>query len=261
MRKTILAAIAMASVPLLFATSAGAQELRLFGGGHFSSSGQPLAEAFSEKTAIATSYTPGNTGAGGMARRMNAGEIIDVVVLNRDDMNMQVEAGLIKADSVVVFAQDFMGVAVPEGAPKPEISTAEELRETLLAAAAPGMQGRDPERPNRGRIMGIVLERLRIEDEVMSKAVIITSGTEPLLDGSADVVFWSYPELLGHEDIIDVVGSIPAEFGANLVLSVGIPTSNENDADARAFIQFLTSPDAEAVYRHHGLDARPTTDE
>src|SRR6516164_7645119 len=54
----------------LAALAAAAADLRLFGGGHFQGSGQPLVEAFSHRTGIAASYTPGNTGGAALKRRL-----------------------------------------------------------------------------------------------------------------------------------------------------------------------------------------------
>ena len=259
MRKIFLVALAIAIAPLLFGTSAGAQELRLFGGGHFQTAGQPLVEAFSEKSGIATSYTGGNTGNGGMVRRIEAGEIIDVIVMNRDEMNEQAEAGNIKLDSVISFGRDRMGLAVQAGQPVQDISTPEKLREVLLAARSVGMQEPDP-MGHSGKNILEVLMNLGISEEITSKNFIYRRGTDAFSDGSIDIGFWSYPELLRREGI-EVLGPTPLELGGFTEQTVGIPTTTQNDADARAFIQYLTSPDAETVYRNYGLDALPTTHE
>ena len=112
MQRITLPALAAALVQLLIAASADAADLKLFGGGHFQGSGQPLVEAFSRKAGIIASYTPGNTGGPALKRRLDAGEMMDVIVMNRDDMDHQVEAGLIRRDTVVDFARDGMGVDV-----------------------------------------------------------------------------------------------------------------------------------------------------
>jgi molybdate transport system substrate-binding protein len=259
MRRFLLAAILIAIAPLLFGTSASAQELKLFGGGHFQTAGQPLAEAFSEKSGIATSYTGGNTGNGGMMRRIEAGEIMDVIVMNRDEMDEQAQAGNIKPDSVASFGRDRMGLAVPAGEPAPDISTPERLREVLLAARSVGMQEPDP-MGHSGKNILEVLTNLGIADEITSKGFIYERGADAFSDGSIDIGFWSYPELLRREGI-EVLGPTPMELGGFTEQAVGIPTSSENDADARAFIQYLISVDAEAVYRHYGLDPLPATQE
>ena len=256
MRKIFLAVIAIAIAPLSL-TSAGAQELRLFGGGHFQTAGGPLAEGFSEKSGIATSYTGGNTGNGGMMRRIEAGEVIDVIVMNRDEMNEQAEAGNIKPDSVVSFGRDRMGLAVVAGQPVQDISTPENLREVLLASRAVGMAEPDP-MGHSGKNVLEVLTNLGIAEEITNKAVIYSRGSDELADGTIDIGFWSYPELLRREGI-EVLGPTPLELGGFTEQAVGIPTTTENDSDARAFIQYLISADAETVYSNYGLDALPAT--
>ena len=105
-----------------------------------------------------------------------------------------------------------------------------------------------------------VLTNLGIAEEITNKAVIYTRDADELAEGVIDVGFWSYPELLRREGI-EVLGPTPLELGGFTEQAVGIPTRNQNDAAARAFIQYLTSADAETVYRNYGLDALPTTHE
>ena len=252
MRKTAFVALAMAVVPLLFATSAGAAELRLYGGGHFQGAGAPLAEAFTAKTSMAASYTPGNTGNGGINTRLAAGEVIDIIVMNRGELDEQVRMGVIKADSVVSFASDRMGLAVPKGAAKPDISTPEKLRAALLAARAVMTRRVEPD-GNSGKNIQTILTNLGIADEVNRKAVISDDRT-PIAERRVDIGFWSYPELLRQTEV-DVLGPVPGSLGGFTEQAVGILTRNTaNDAAARAFIQFLTSPDGGAVYQRYGLE-------
>ena len=252
MRTTKLVAALLAIVPLLVATSAGAADLMLFGGGHFQGSGKPLAEAFTKKTGIATSYTPGNTGGGGMAKRLDAGEKMDVIVMTRDDMDAQVKAGLIKADSVVSFARDRLGVAVLKGAPKPDVSTPEKFRAALLAAKAVGMQDPDPAHHG-GVIVHQILTQLGIADPVEKKAVIITDPASAILAGKVDFSLWPLPELM-EQPKLEIAGPTPASLGEYTTHAVGILTRNQNDADAKAFIKFITSADGRAVWTKTGLE-------
>jgi molybdate transport system substrate-binding protein len=251
MRKAILVAVAAAVVTLL-AASAGAAELKLFGGGHFQGSGQPVAEAFTKKTGIAASYTGGNTGGGAMKKRLEAGEVMDVIVMNRDDMDAQVKAGLIKPDSVVEFARDRLGVAVLKGAPKPDVSTVEKFRAALLAARAVGMQDPDPAHHG-GVVFHEILTKLGIADQIEKKAVIITDPATALVAGKTDINIWPTPEVLARPEI-ELAGAAPAELGGYTTHAVGILTRNQNDADAKALIKFLTSTDGQAVWIKTGLE-------
>jgi len=250
MRKTISVAVMAAIVPLFFAGSAAA-ELKVFGGGHFQGSGKPVVEAFVKKTGIAATYTPGNTGGGGLARRLKAGEQPDVIVMTRDDIDTQAKVGLIKPDTVVTFARDGMGVGVLKGAPKPDISTPEKFRAALLSAKAVGIQDPDPAHHS-GVIVHEMLTKLGVADEVEKKAVIITDPASALVAGKADFSIWSLPELMTQAKL-DVVGPVPADLGGYTVEAVGILTSVQDAADAQAFIRFINSPDGAAVWRTTGL--------
>jgi molybdate transport system substrate-binding protein len=253
MRQTILAAGVATFVALMFANSAGAAELRLFGGGHFQGSGKDVAEAFTKKTGIAATYTPGNTGGPALPKRLKDGEQMDVIVMNRDDMNGQVKDGLIKADSVVSFANDRYGVAVLKGAPKPDVSTKEKFRAVLLAAKAVGMQDHDPAHIHSGVVMYEILPKLGIADQMKSKTVLINDPASAIIAGKVDFNIWTAAEIMAQPKL-DLAGLVPAELGGVTEMSVGILTTNKNDADAKAFIKFITSADGAAAWNKHGLE-------
>ena len=255
MRKTLFAAAVFAVFPLISLNSAQSAELRLYGGGHFQGSGKGVAEAFTKKTGIAAVYTPGNTGGGGMARRLKAGEQMDVIVMTSDDMANQVKAGLIKGDSVVNFGRDGMGIAVLKGSPKPDISTPERLRAALLAAKAVGMQDPDPAHHS-GVIVHQILDKLGVADEVTKKAVIITDPASALVAGKVDFTIWSLPELMTQAKL-DVVGPVPQELGGYTDESVGILTSAQNPKEAEEFVKFISGPDGRATYTKTGLQPMP----
>jgi molybdate transport system substrate-binding protein len=255
MRKSLFAIAVSAVLPLLLLSSANAAELRLYGGGHFQGSGKALVDAFVKKTGIAASYTPGNTGGGGMVRRLKAGEQMDVIVMTTDDMEAQVKAGLIRADSVAHFARDGMGIAVLKGAPKPDVSTKEKLRTALLAAKAVGIQDPDPAHHS-GLIVHQILSDLGVVDEVTKKAVIITDPASALVAGKVDFTVWSLPELMTQAKL-DVAGPVPAELGGYTDESVGILTSAQNPDQAKEFIRFITSSDGRAAWTKTGLAPMP----
>jgi molybdate transport system substrate-binding protein len=256
MRKFLIAAALFAVVPVLLSVqSTQAAELRLYGGGHFQGSGKAVAEAFTKKTGMAAVYTPGNTGGGGMARRLKAGEQMDVIVMTTDDMANQVKAGLIKGDSVVNFGRDGMGIAVLKGSPKPDISTPERLRAALLASKAVGMQDPDPAHHS-GVIVHQILDKLGVADEVTKKAVIITDPASALVAGKVDFTIWSLPELMTQAKL-DVVGPAPQELGGYTDESAGILASAQNPKEAEEFIKFISSPDGRAAWTKTGLQPMP----
>lgn len=256
MRNSLLLVALIAVLPL-FSVDAANAELRLYGGGHFQGSGKAVAEAFAKKTGTAASYTPGNTGGGAFARKLKAGEQMDVIVMTSDDMANQVKAGLIRGDSVINFARDGMGIAVLKGAPKPDVSTPEKLRAALLAARAVGMQDPDPAHHS-GVIVHQILEKLGVVDAVAKKTVIITDASSALEAGKVDFSIWSLPELMAQARAkVDVAGPVPSAVNGYTDESVGILTSAQNPKEAQEFVRFITSPDGRAVWIKTGLEPMP----
>jgi len=255
-QKTLTAIALTALLPLLSAQAANA-ELKLYGGGHFQGSGKAVAEAFAKKSGTAASYTPGNTGGGAFARKVKAGEQIDVIVMTTDDMANQVKAGLIRGDSVVNFARDGMGIAVLKGTPKPDVSTPEKLKAALLAAKAVGMQDPDPAHHS-GVIVHQILEKLGVVDEMAKKAVIITDATSALEAGKVDLSIWSLPEILGQARAkVDLAGPVPMAVNGYTDESVGILTNAQNPKEAEDFVRFITSADGRAVWTKTGMEPMP----
>jgi molybdate transport system substrate-binding protein len=251
MHKIIAGTLALACAPFLFATAA-ASEVSLHGGGHFQGAGQPLVEAYAAKTGGAANYTPGNTGDGGFLERLNNGAIIDVIVLNKEDMERQVAAGLVRPDSVVDLARDGYGMGVRKGAPIPDVSTHDGWREALLSAKAIGRRYPDPD-SNSGRIVELFLDNLGILSEAREKSVYIDNSSEALVAGDVDVVLWSYTEIL-RADAMDGVASFPPELSEFVTQAVGIPASSKNVAEAQSFIDFMTSPEGGQILARWGMD-------
>lgn len=254
MRKS-LSVVALTALLPLFSAHAANAELKLYGGGHFQGSGKAVAEAFAKKAGIAASYTPGNTGGGAFARKLKAGEQMDVIVMTSDDMANQVKSGLIRADSVVHFARDGMGIAVLRGAAKPDISTPEKLRAALIAAKAVGIQDPDPAHHS-GVIVHQILEKLGVVDEVTKKAVIITDPASALVAGKVDFSIWSLPELMTQTKL-DVVGPVPSAVDGYTDESVGILASAQNPKEAEEFVRYISSNDGRAVWTKTGLEPMP----
>jgi molybdate transport system substrate-binding protein len=107
---------------------------------------------------------------GGVVKRVQGGETTDVVVIPRQGIDGFVKERKVAADNVTVIARSGLGVAVRQGAPKPDISSPEALKRTLLAAKSITYSN-----PALGGASGIqfakVLERLGIADEMKPKTV------------------------------------------------------------------------------------------
>ena len=256
MRKAGIVAALVAVVPLLFATTATAAELRIAGGGNFQKAGPPLAVAFARSRGASAIYTAGNTGGRGMPDRLAKGEVMDVIVMPEAQVPMREKAGLIKPGTAISFARYRMGVGVRKGAAKPDVSTPEKFRAVLLAAKTVAIPEPDPAQ-NSGLHMRNILNTLGVYDQVMRKAILLESRpVAAVVEGKAELSVSPLPELM-EEPNADVAGPVPAQLGGYTTFAIAVVANTKNDAEARAFIRFVTSPEGAAVWRQNGLEPLP----
>ncbi|HEX4408844.1 MAG TPA: substrate-binding domain-containing protein [Xanthobacteraceae bacterium] len=185
------------------------------------------------------------------------GEAADVAILMRAGAEDLIARGKIVSGSLVDIARSSIGVAVPKGAARPDVSSAEGLKRTLLAAKAiavskPAGGGQS------GAHMAKVFERLGIAEEVTAKAKYGAGGAAGLaglvvLRGEADIGIQQMSELMAV-DGIDVVGPLPPDLQGVTQFTAALPSSAAHAEAGRAVIDFLTTPAAKTVMKARGLD-------
>ncbi len=82
---------------------------------------------------LRVSYGP----SGGLARRLSGGEPADLIVVESKVLDELIKQGKV-APGRTDAARTGIGIAVPKGAPKPDVSSAEALKRALLAAKSIG---------------------------------------------------------------------------------------------------------------------------
>lgn len=185
-----------------------------------------------------------------LIKKMEAGEPFDVMILSYDVEGL-VKQGKLAGNSRTVFGRSGVGIAVRQGAPKPDFSTVEAFKRSLLSAKAIGTSGEG----SSGRFVADLLERLGIADQVKPKIRVGgTDGTAMLLSrGDADFAVTGLPPLLGFANI-EWLGYIPADIQFWIVFSGGLNTKAKEPEAGRALLNFLTTPAAVAVFKDNGID-------
>jgi len=190
-----------------------------------------------------------------LVKRLQGGETADVLILNRAGIDTMIRDGRILPGSEVTLASSATAIAIKAGAARPDISTPEALKQTLLTARAISYTD-----PAAGGASGIyfakLLERLGIAAEINAK----TKFPPPaglsgdfLLTGEADLAIQQKPELLQVPGI-EILGMLPGDLHMVTVFVAGIEASSPRAATAKALIDFLRSPSAAEVFRAKGLD-------
>ena len=190
-----------------------------------------------------------------LVKRLQGGETADVLILNRAGMDAMLRDGRVLAGSEATLASSATALAVKSGASRPDISTQEALKRTLLAARAISYSD-----PAAGGASGIyfakLVERLGIAKEINAK----TKYPPPaglcgdlLVSGEVELAVQQKPELLQVPGI-EILGLLPGDLHMVTVFVVCLEKSSAEAATGKALIDLLRSPEAAVVYRARGLD-------
>jgi molybdate transport system substrate-binding protein len=190
-----------------------------------------------------------------LAKRVQDGEAADLLVGPRGSIDGLIKAGRLEPGSDTTLARSSVGVAVRKGAPKPDISTPEALKRTLLAAKSvsysnPAFGGAS------GVHFGKVIERLGIAEEMKAKTKFPPEGgftARLLTTGEAELAVQQIGELISVADV-ELVGPLPGELQSVTTFAAAIPSAARQPEAARALIKYLQSPEAMAVMKSKGLD-------
>jgi|SRR5450759_4090093 molybdate transport system substrate-binding protein len=147
-----------------------------------------------------------------------------------------------------------MAVVVKKGATKPDISTAEAFKRTLLAAKSIAYSN-----PEYGGASGVyfakLLERMGIADQTKAKTKHPPpSGNAAVLvvSGEAELAVQQEPEVISVAGV-DLVGPLPGDLNNITVYAAGVGTGTKEADTANALIKFLHTPEAMAVFKARGL--------
>ena len=244
--------LVLASLVVL-ATTALADEVRVMISGGYAQSYEELSPAFEQATKhhLQTLRGPSmGTTVNAIPVRLARGEPADVVIMVGYALDDLIAKGRVQAASKVELVRSPIGIAVKAGARKPDISTVEALRQTLLDAKSVAYSDSAS-----GVYVGNELFRkLGIADQMKDKARMIpaTPVGEIVAHGEAEIGFQQISELKAVQGI-DMVGPLPGSAQMITVFSAGITTNSQSPAAAQALLKFLQSPEALAVVRKNGL--------
>jgi molybdate transport system substrate-binding protein len=211
---------------------------------------EQLIPDFERKTGHKVKATFGS--GGGTKQQVVRGEAFDVPIVQPPYPEV-IASGNVVETSATPLASVAVGVAVRKGAPKPDISTPEAVKRLLLEAKSisyPDASG--------GAAAGVsfneTLRKLGIADQMQPKIKRAQGGAGAMAlaaKGEVEIGLTFLSEM--NEPGIDVVGPLPREISTPTAL-VGFVSSHAKDpAAAKALLDYLSSPEAAAVYKAHGM--------
>jgi molybdate transport system substrate-binding protein len=186
--------------------------------------------------------------------RLARGEAADVVILDGGAADALGKRGLLHTDSKIELARSLIGMVVPAGAAKPDISSVEALRSTLLAARSIAYSD-----SGSGTYLSTTLfPRLGVADQIAGKSRKVRGppSGEPVASvvarGEAEIGFQQVSELI-HVPGVAFVGTLPAEIQPIFSFAGALTSTVQQPEAASALIRFLASPEAAAVISKAGL--------
>lgn len=234
------------------ATAAHAGDIKVMTSGAFTAPYLQLSPQFERdaREKVVTLTTTMGVGADSIPNRIARGEAVDVIIVAAASLDELIRDGKVVAGSRVDLARSEVGMAVRAGAPKPDISTVDGLRRALLQAKSIAYSAS----VSGTYLVTELVQRLGIADQVLPKSRKIERERvgAVVARGEAEIGFQQISELLPVPGI-DYVGPLPAAVQLTTVFSAGVAVKAESPAAARAFIQFLASPEAADAIRQSGL--------
>ena len=183
--------------------------------------------------------------------RIKAGERADAAVLLGTSIDELAAMGILDAASRQPFACSTIGIGVLKGAPKPDISTVDAFKRTLLSAKSIAHTVHGPS----GAYFPGLIERLGIAEQVKPKTVTRPGGYIGVVvtAGEAEMAFQQICELLAVPGL-EVVGPIPRETQYNFDSKAAIFGKSRQQAAARELLQYFAQPDNAEKFTAAGLE-------
>jgi molybdate transport system substrate-binding protein len=179
-----------------------------------------------------------------------------------------IASGTIIPGSATPIANFVTGVAVPKGAPKPDISTPAAVKKALLAAKSIGYE--DPDFTIAGQGPWEAINKLGIADQIATKSKVMlgpggqgispsatagaTTTYQRLETGDIEIGLLLLSDELPYKDKFDVVGVLPKKICTPTPLVGFIATHASNPMAAKALLQFLAAPEAQTIFKDAGLE-------
>jgi len=157
--------------------------------------------------------------------------------------------GNVIPNSATVIARMRLAIAVRKGAPKPDISTPDAVRRTLLNAKS--IVSVDPEQGSVGGAALLALNKLGITEELKPRIRWVPTGgvvQDSVAKGEYELALGPYLSDMRNPGL-DVVGALSPDAAPPVDVTGFISTNTRNAQAARALLDYVSSPEVAPVYR------------
>jgi len=185
------------------------------------------------------------------AKRVQAGEAFDVVILASDAIDKLIASGHVLPGSKADLVRSGVAVAVRAGAPKPDISSEDAVREAVRKARNISYSTGPS-----GVALARLFERWGITDEIKDRIVTPPPGIPVgslVAKGEVELGFQQLSELISL-DGITVLGPLPPAIQIITTFSAGVCAGSQQGDAVRAMLADMNTPEAADAKRRQGMD-------
>jgi molybdate transport system substrate-binding protein len=247
--RTILSAALLAVAVVLLPDPARSAEIKVIAANAIKDGYTELVDGFQRSTGhkVVTTWT----GTVNATRRVNDGEVFDLVIIGANNIDQLIAAGKLAAGSRADIAKTGIGIAVRAGLPKPDVSTSDAVKAAVLGAGSI-VYSAGPS----GAYIGELLEKMGVAEQVASKVKQPSSGAEAakmLARGDAELGFAQVSEFLDAPGLINL-GPLPASIQNFTIYAVGLHVAAPSPDAAKALVKHLTAPEAAPAIKKMGME-------
>ncbi len=252
MSKIVGRLAAIAALLFTQVTLASVAEIKVFSTIGVQAALEDLAPKFEKASGYKLNITWGTAAI--LVKKIQAGDGADLLVLTKQGLDELIKQNKVAPGSDVSFASSGMAIVVKHGAPKPDISTPDAYKQTLLKAKSIAYSN-----PASGGASGVFfaksLERMGIVDQMTAK----THHPPPsgnsanlVVSGEAELAIQQEPEVMSVAGV-DVIGPPPGDLNNVTTYAAGVTPDSKDPNGAKALIKFLKTPEAAEVFKARGL--------
>lgn len=184
--------------------------------------------------------------------RIEGGEAFDFTILTSEAIDALIKEGKVAPDSRANVARVGIGIGIRAGAAKPDVSTPEALKKTLLNAKSITYAAAGASRPPTDKM----LAAMGIADALKSKTLLLSGAEETsaaVREGKAEILITLISEIISAQGL-ELAGPLPKQFQSYVGFAAGVSPNAKNAEAAKAAVKFLTSPKALAAYKSKGME-------
>ena len=223
-------------------------QVRVLISGGFSAAYQELLPQFEKSTGITVTTAQGASQGDGpttIGAQLRRGQPADVVIMSREGLAELLAEGRIVMGSDVDLARIPLGVGVRAGTPRPDISTVNAFKQTLLRAKSIGIESTS------GMYLKTkVFPQLGIAGALVDK--LSDAGAAEVASGGVETVVLPVSEILPVRGV-DFVGTIPTDLQFFQVFAAAVVKGTKNPEACKRLMDFLASEKATPTVEKWGM--------